>query len=338
MWNLSEPDVESFSLDLPDLPRCLANLLRQIPCGRVTTYGALADALGSEAAARWVGHWMMHHDHRPGCLCHRVVRADGSVGRYIEEATSDKTAILTGEGVEFVDGRFQEIEQKVFRSFRTTHPLAALRTMQEVVSERISLRGRRTMPRTVAGVDVSYSGDRGTGAYVLWDLASERKIWSTMISQEVGFPYITGYLAFRELPVLLSLVEAAQASGRQADVVIVDGSGILHPRRVGIACHLGVLTSLATIGVSKKSLYGRVDLDGMAPEEARPVLVDGRKRGVAVRATAGSRRPIFVSPGHRMGVDMAELIVRRQLRGRRLPEVQYWADRLSRNHGKVISD
>ena len=203
--------------------------------------------------------------------------------------------------------------------------------MQEEVSERISLRGRRTMPNTVAGVDVSYSGGRGTGAYVLWDLASEQKLWAAMVSQEVVFPYITGFLAFRELPILFALIEAAQAAGQLADVMIVDGSGILHPRGVGIACHLGVLTSLPTIGVSKKLLCGRVNLAGMVPEEARPVLIDGKRRGVALRATAGSRRPIFISPGHRIGVDMAELIVRRQLRGRRLPEVQYWADRLSRN-------
>ena len=317
-------------LDLPDLPQCLIDLLAQIPCGRVTTYGALAEALGSEAATRWVGHWMLHHDHRPGCLCHRVVRADGAVGRYIAEATSDKTALLTSEGVAFEEGRVRELDGVVFQSFRTRRPLVALRTMQEEVGRKITLRGRRTMPNTVAGVDVSYSRERGTGAYVLWDLAREEKIWSTMVTQEVVFPYITGYLAFRELPILLALVEAAQTAEQLADVVIVDGSGILHPRGVGIACHLGVLTSLPTIGVSKKLLCGKVDLEGMAPEESRPVLMDGRSRGVALRATAGSRRPIFISPGHRIGVDMAELIVRRNLRGRRLPEAQYWADRLSR--------
>ncbi len=326
--------MESLSLELPDLPQCLAELLAQIPSGQVTTYGALAEALGSEAATRWVGHWMLHHDHRPGCLCHRVVRADGSVGRYIAEATADKTTLLSSEGVAFEEGRVRELDRVAFRSFRTNQPLVALRTMQELVGRQITLRGRRTMPNTVAGVDVSYSGERGTGAYVLWDLAREERVWSTMVTQEVAFPYITGFLAFRELPILLALTEAAQAANRLADVVIVDGSGILHPRGVGIACHLGVLTSVPTIGVSKKLLCGRVDLTEIAPEEARPVLMDGRRRGVALRATAGSRRPIFISPGHRIGVDMAELIVRRQLRGRRLPEAQYWADRLSRSQTK----
>ena len=319
-----------YAFDLPDLPSDLKDLLAQIPCGRVTTYGVLAEALGSEAATRWVGHWMLHHDHSPGCPCHRVVRSNGSVGRYIAEATSDKKAILTAEGVPFENEQVPEIEKEVFRKFRTSYPLVALRTVQEEVSRRISLRGRRTLPRTVAGVDVSYSGDRGTGAYVLWDLSCDEKVWTTVVTRKVTFPYITGYLAFRELPILLDLIEAARAAERLADVVIVDGSGILHPRRVGIACHLGVLASLPTIGVSKKLLTGSVDVDDMSPEEARPVLIAGRTRGVALRATAGSRRPIFISPGHRIGVEMAELVVRRQLLGRRLPEVQYWADRLSR--------
>lgn len=313
------------------MPGCLKDLVQQIPCGRVTTYGALAEALGSEAAARWVGHWMLHHEHRPGCLCHRVVRADGSVGRYIAEATSNKTTLLSSEGVVFDAGQVCEINRQIFRSFQTNRPLVGLRAMQEQVRERISLRGRRTMPKTVAGVDVSYSGRCGTGAYVLWDLTSEERVWTTMVSREVVFPYITGYLAFRELPILLALMEAAQTAGRLAEVVIVDGSGILHPRGVGIASHLGVAASVPTIGVSKKLLCGQVDLDEMAPEEARSVLMSGRRRGIALRATAGSRRPIFISPGHRIGVDMAELIVRRQLRGRRLPEAQYWADRMSRS-------
>ena len=334
MWSPSDTLVNDLGLNLPDLPRCLSELLAQIPCGRVTTYGTLAEALGSEAATRWVGHWMLHHEHRPGCLCHRVVRADGSVGRYIAEATSDKKKLLISEGVVFEDDRVRELNRVAFDCFCTKRPLVALRTMQEGVSRKVTLRGRRTMPKTVAGVDVSYSGDSGIGAYVLWDLAREEKVWTTTVTREVMFPYITGYLAFRELPILLSLIESAQDAERLADVVIVDGSGILHPRGVGIACHLGVLTSVPTIGVSKKLLWGEVSLAGMAPEEARPVLIDGQRRGVAVRATTGSHRPIFVSPGHRIGVDMAELIVRRQLQGRRLPEAQYWADRLSRQQSK----
>jgi deoxyribonuclease V len=326
--------MEGFATDLPDLPQCLAELLEQIPPGRVTTYGTLAEALGTEVAAQWVGHWMMHHEHGRGCACHRVVRADGSLGKYLAGDPVDKAERLRAEGVALEDDRVPAIPQQAFRAFRTTYPLVALRQMQEELGRKVSLRGRRTMPETVAGVDVSYSGGRGIGAYVLWDAARNEMAWSTIVSKEVVFPYITGYLAFRELPILFALVEAARNARCLADVVIVDGSGVLHPRGIGIACHLGVLASVPTIGVSKKLLCGQVDLKAMACGESRPVRLGGRRRGTALRPTGGSRRPIFISPGHRIGVDMADVIVRRQLLRRRLPEVQYWADRLSRSAGR----
>ncbi len=329
--------MDGSALELPDLPRCLAELLKQIPRGRVTTYGALADALGSEAAAQWVGHWMIHHDHGPRCTCHRVVRADGSLGKYLAGDTSVKAGRLLAEGVVLDDDRVPAVPLETFRAFRTTRPLAELRQMQEKLGRQVSLRGRKTMPVTVAGVDVSYAGDRGIGAYVLWKIGSNEIAWSTTVSLEIAFPYMTGFLAFRELPVLLALVDAARTARQIADVVIVDGSGVLHPRGIGVASHFGLLAALPTIGVSKKLLCGDVDLKGMLCGEARPVLLDGRRRGTALRATAGSRRPIFISPGHRIGLDMAEAIVRRQLQGRRLPEVQYWADRLSRIEGRRIA-
>jgi deoxyribonuclease V len=118
--------------------------------------------------------------------------------------------------------------------------------------------------------------------------------------------------------------------------VLVDGTGILHPRHAGIATHLGVVASLATVGVTKKLLCGLVDIEGMQPLESRPVLLDDRLTGVAIRPTSGSRRPIYVSPGHRVDMAFSEQLVRRLLLGRRLPEPLAWADRLSRRHAKNI--
>lgn len=317
---------------LPDLPAALVALVEQIPPGRVTTYAALAEALGSEAAAPWVGHWMIHHEHRPGCPCHRVVRSDGQVGHYVTGEPSRKISLLRQEGVEVRDGRIDPRRPEMeFRDFQTDRPLARLREVQNSLKEQVSLRGRRTMPSLVAGIDVSYQGGEGIAAYALWNLGEDRLAWSTTIRLPVRFPYISSFLSFRELPILLELIRAVGAAGRMAEVVIVDGSGILHPRGAGIACHFGVLTSVATIGVSKKLLCGEVELGEMAPGEGRPVLIAGRRRGVALRPTSGSRRPIFISPGHRISIDMAEMVVRRLLLGRRLPEPQYWADRLSRS-------
>ena len=91
---------------------------------------------------------------------------------------------------------------------------------------------------------------------------------------------------------------------------------------------------MATIGVTKKLLCGSVQLGGLGPRESRPVMLGDRLIGVALRGTGASRRPIFISPGHRTDLAFAERVVRQLLVGRRLPEPLYWADRLSRTASK----
>jgi deoxyribonuclease V len=104
----------------------------------------------------------------------------------------------------------------------------------------------------------------------------------------------------------------------------------LHPRRAGAASHFGVAADVPTIGVTKKLLCGQVDIEGMQPLEARPIVFEDRLAGLAIRPTSGSLRPLFVSPGHRVDLTFAEQAVRQTLLGRRLPEPIYWADRLSK--------
>jgi deoxyribonuclease V len=152
----------------------------------------------------------------------------------------------------------------------------------------------------------------------------------------VRFPYISSYLSFRELPLLLDLLDEVRAAGQLSPVVLVDGTGILHPRHAGIASHLGVLAAVATVGVTKKLLCGKVQGGDMRPLEARPVVLDDRPTGIALRPTAGSLRPIYVSAGHGVDLAFAERLVRRLLLGRRLPEPLYWADRLSRRCAKNL--
>lgn len=321
--------------NLPDLGKQLEELLAQVPPGRVTTYAALADALGNRVAARWVGHFMLHHDHGPRCPCHRVVRVGGRIGEYIDGGPARKAKRLAAEGVRVRSGSV-ELGPILFDRFESDRPLERLRRVQEEMVSRVMIRSRRKMPKVVGGVDVSYPRPgRGVAAYALVEVESGELVWSRAVGRRVTFPYITSYLAFRELPILLDLVDEVRRAGRLADVVLVDGSGILHPRHAGIASHLGVAASIPTIGVTKKLLCGQVELDGLRPHESRPVVLDDRVIGAAVRATAGSRRPIFVSPGHRTNLVFAEQVVRELLRGRRLPEPVYWADRLSRQAGRA---
>ena len=305
----------------------------QVPRGRVTTCGQLAAALGNPIAARWVGHYRLHHRHRHDCPCHRVVRAGGVLGGYIDGDDEAKAARLTAEGIDVRDEKV-DLGRVGFDDFDTDRPLERLRCVQEELTSRVSLRPDSAVPRLVAGVDVSYpAADQGVAAYALVSPDTAQLVWSTTVRRRVVFPYITSYLAFRELPILLDLLDEVGVAGKMADLILVDGSGILHQRHAGIATHLGVAANLPTVGVTKKHLCGTVDIEDMEPEESRPVMHEGRAIGSALRATAGSRRPIFISPGHRVDLARSEWVVRRSLTGRRLPEPIYWADRLSRQRG-----
>lgn len=322
---------------LPDLPEQLTELLQQIPAGQVATCGGLAAALGNPVAARWVASFVMHHRHAADCPCHRVVRANGELGAYVAGTLEEKAARLRSEGVA-VQGTTLEVARYQFSHFRTARPLEQLQHFQEQLAAHVSLRGVRRPPALIGGVDVSYpSAEEGVAAYALVELDRGELVWSTTVRRPIRFPYITSYLAFREVPILLELLESVRAAGRLAEVLLVDGSGLLHPRHAGIASHFGVVASVATIGVTKTHLFGQVDLKGMEPGEPRLIRDGHRTIGVALRPTGRSRRPIFVSPGHRVSLGLAETVVRRLLRGRRLPEPLYWADRLSRAEGRRAS-
>jgi deoxyribonuclease V len=322
--------------DIPDLPGHLRELMQQVPAGRVTTAGALAEALGNPVAARWVGHFLLHHEHDAGCSCHRALRAGGALGPYIAGGAEAKAQRLRAEAVEVV-AETVDLQRYAFRQFIGDRPLEQLRRAQEAILSKVEIRPRRQVPRWVGGVDVSYaSRDEGVAAYALVDMSSGDLAWSATVRRPVRFPYISSYLTFRELPLYVELLAAVRAAGRMAPLVLVDGTGILHPRRAGIATHLGVVLRVPTIGLTKKLLCGQVDTREMLPLESRPVVHGNEEIGVALRPTAGSRRPIFVSPGHRVDVAFAEQIVRRLLAGHRLPEPLYWADRLSRQHAQTV--
>ncbi len=316
----------------PDLSDCLRRLLAQIPPGSVTTCGDLADALGNRVAATWVGHFSLHHEHDEKCPCHRILRAGGALGSFIAGGIDEKIERLRAEGIT-VNNETVDLERFAFHAFISDRPLEQLRKIQEEIQSRIILRERKETPAFVGGVDVAYPQPGiGSAAYALVETATGRLVWSTSVERPVRFPYISTYLAFREMPILLDLLAEVRAAGKMAEVVLVDGSGVLHDRRAGVASHLGVAASLPTVGVTKKLLCGTVDIKMMTPGESRPVFLDAEteKIGAAICPKSGSRRPIYVSPGHEVDAAFCERLVLALLRGHRLPEPLYWADRLSR--------
>jgi deoxyribonuclease V len=329
--------------EMPDLEGQLWELLALVPAGQVATYGLLADALGDRKAARWIGHVLLHHDHQPGCRCHRVVRSDGQPGAFITGEPTQKADLLTAEGVEIANGRVC-LDNHLANVHCESPPLVRLRQFQELSVARISLTASPSAPTTVAAVDVSYgpSGE-AVAAYAIFNTDETGAIeaqpdWYVTSARRVSFPYISSYLAFRELPVLLDLMEKVRAAGKLADVVLVDGSGILHPRRIGIATLLGIVADVATIGVTKKRLCGKVDLRDAAPGELRPVTVDEEPLGWAYLARSGSKRPLFVSPGHRSNVTLChELFAMLSKVSGKLPSPIHFVDRLSRREAAARS-
>lgn len=311
-----------------DLPAELQRLLRQVPRGRVTTYGRLAAALGDRVAARWVGEYLVAHPHDESCPCHRVVRETGVAGLYITGDTDAKLTRLRTEGVPITAGRVDLADP--FERFEGGAPLARLHAFQLEVPGRLRLAPLRREVRHIAGIDAAYR-DRtsAVGAIVVVDAESLETIWSTTVPCEVRFPYISGYLAFRELPVMLRAWDAALRDGPPIDAVLIDGNGLLHPRRAGIACCFGLLVDVPVIGIGKSLLCGRVDLAGMRADEFRPVEHDGEQVGLAVRSGDRSR-PVYVSPGNRCDVVSAARLAKRLMTGHRLPEPLHRADRLSK--------
>lgn len=309
-------------LEIPDLRRHVLELLRQVPRGKVTTYRALALALGDPMAARAVGLILAANERPDLYPCYKVVHSDGRVGEYSAPGgTAAKIERLQAEGVPVEDGRVVNLRAHVFHTFETDRPLQRLRELQEELAARVRVEPLPEEPGTVGGVDLSYPGPwEGVGAHVRIERATGRVLASRTMRRPVSFPYIPTYLAFRELPVLLPLLGQVRAEGDLADVLMVDGSGILHHRSAGIASHLGVLLDLPTIGVIKRLLYGRVDTREMSVKETRPVRDPhtGATIGMAIK-TAERADPIYVSVGHRVDLDTAVRLVL-ELSRRKLPE------------------
>lgn len=181
--------------------------------------------------------------------------------------------------------------------------------------------------RTVAGLDVAYTDDRLAAAVVVLDAATLEVVEEATALDRPAFPYIPGLFAFRELPALVTCLRALTCT---PDVLVCDGHGRAHPRRFGLACHLGVLTGLPSIGVGKTPLAGAWDEPGPRRGDRTDVVDRGEVIGRVLRTQTGVR-PVFVSVGHRVGLGTACALTLRLAARYRLPETTRRADRLSRD-------
>jgi deoxyribonuclease V len=180
-------------------------------------------------------------------------------------------------------------------------------------------------PRTAAGLDVAYDGDRLCAAVVVVDLASLETVDQVVVPGVTDFPYVPGLFAFRELPALVKALERLTTS---PDVLICDGQGVAHPRRFGLASHLGVVTGLPSIGVAKTPM-GRYDPPGPDRGDWTELRDGDDVVGRALR-TQRDVKPLFVSIGHRIDLDTACARVLDLAPKYRQPETTRRADQLCR--------
>lgn len=191
-----------------------------------------------------------------------------------------------------------------------------LESLQRRLARSVVLEGPRQPPDLIAGCDVAYREKTGCAAAVLTSYPEMAVLEVGIARGRVDFPYISGFLAFRES--LLTL-RALSALSQRPHCLIVDGHGIAHPRGAGLASHLGVLTSIPTIGCAKSRLVGDYSEPGNAKGAISAIVFEGRRVGYAVR-TRSLVKPVFVSPGHLVDARTAVQIILTCAKTYRTPE------------------
>lgn len=204
---------------------------------------------------------------------------------------------------------------------------AEARAIQERLRARVETHDRLASVRLVAGVDVGFEagGAVTRAAVAVLALPDLEVVEQVVARQPTHFPYVPGLLSFREIPAIL---EALAQLRVRPDVLLCDGQGIAHPRRFGIAAHLGVLLDMPSIGVAKSRLLG-THADVPNRRGAWVPLYDGDECIGAVLRTRVGVKPVFVSVGHRVSLPTAVELVMRTVTRYRLPETTRQADRLA---------
>lgn len=201
-----------------------------------------------------------------------------------------------------------------------------------VRSDRLGPGGRRAI-RRVAGVDATFA-DRGRiirAAAVLLAYPGLEPVEHVLVERPVTFPYVPGLLSFREVPALLEALDRLSAA---PDLVLCDGHGYAHPRRFGLACHLGLWLDVPAIGVAKSRLTGRHGEPGPAKGDLAWLLTgSGIRPGERIGAVLRTRervKPVYVSAGHRVSLRTAVTLTLAYTARYRLPEPTRLADKLSK--------
>jgi deoxyribonuclease V len=179
--------------------------------------------------------------------------------------------------------------------------------------------------RLIAGTDAAFSrdGERIIAGCVVWDIVDKVVVETASVVRKCEFPYVPGLLSFREAPAVLDAISRLKCD---PDVYMIDGQGFAHPRRFGLACHVGIWLNRPTLGCAKRRLCGEFVEPAEKRRSSRSLIHQSETIGRVVR-TKDRVRPVFVSIGHRINLDAAEKLVLRCCTRYRLPEPTRLADR-----------
>ncbi|CAL1412266.1 unnamed protein product [Linum trigynum] len=259
--------------------------------------------------------------------------SDPEMASWIKIQDSLKKRLITGDDFDWTPPR-------------SNPPSTAAEHTSEPPEEELEGSGAEQL-RYVGGFDVSYSKEdpsMACGLLVVLDLRNLQVVYEDFCIVDLRVPYVPGFLAFREAPIILQLLEKMKKSDIRLypQLLMVDGNGLLHPRGFGSACHVGVLSDLPTIGIGKNLHH----VDGLTLSGVRQLLqaeenndrdyitlsgYSGCTWGVAMRSSAGAMKPIFISVGHRISLETAVKIVKLTCKYR-MPEPIRQADIRSRAH------
>lgn len=208
--------------------------------------------------------------------------------------------------------------------------------VQTTLRDRVIRHDQFSSVKWVGGADVGFeeNGTIARAAVVVLSFPELEKVEWAIARMPTPFPYVPGFLSFREVPVIL---EAFQKLRQKPDLILCDGQGYAHPRRFGLACHLGVLLDLPTIGAAKSHLIGTHDTLGNLKGNWQPLVDHNEIIGAIVRSRTNCR-PLYISVGHQVSLPTAIEFVLRCTPRYRLPETTRWADAIASRRGAFKSD
>jgi deoxyribonuclease V len=215
----------------------------------------------------------------------------------------------------------------------TDNEFAKLRSLQNELRHQVISSPLPKTPELFAAVDVHGTTENELTAVAVVTDAHGMLIDQAVVRREPMIPYVPGYLSFREMPVCVAAIQALSIT---PDVILADGQGIAHPRRFGLACHIGITIDIPTFGVAKSRLIGDFDQPDMEKGSTSPLMIGTEQIGAVVR-TRSQVRPVFISVGHRITLDEAVHWTLKLATRFRLPEPSHQAHRIARDYARSAS-